>query len=75
MYRPPERQWAPAAAPRPRRSAADQAQIPSILPDPGDGRCTARVELAAECSGCGVITELEQGTRYCFACTYQGWPT
>jgi hypothetical protein len=54
-------------------TAAANAGVFRMLPDGMDGRC--RVELAVECAGCGEIAELEQGSGYCWACTYQGWPS
>jgi len=35
-----------------------------MLPDGG------ATDTTAECRGCGVITQLEQGSDYCFDCTY-----
>jgi hypothetical protein len=33
-----------------------------------------RVEQAAECCGCGAITELVQDSDYCWDCTYEEPP-
>jgi hypothetical protein len=68
----PAKRRPPAATRGARRSAADQAQIGAIVPDRGDTR--ARVELAAECAGCGTITEPMQGSSYCWSCVYEGEP-
>ena len=35
-----------------------------MLPDGGGA------DTIAECRGCGVLAELEQGSDYCFDCTY-----
>jgi hypothetical protein len=36
----------------------------------GLGRMSAAPEIAEECHGCGAITELVQGSDYCWDCTY-----
>jgi hypothetical protein len=35
---------------------------------------TERVELAAECRGCGAIAELVQDSDYCLDCIYEEPP-
>ena len=57
---------------RPPQVAAAKQTNSSILLDPPDGR--ARVELAAECPGCGAMVEPLAGSVFCWSCEYGGWP-